>query len=1042
VLSPTTVITFDDLPPGTVVTNQYHGQGVDLSGLPPPAGQTDNPVIKAATNGVVAHSGSQVLNITVAYPGKEFPSPAVAGQFTNTVSQVSAWVGLLSSSGGNSTHAELDAYDANNQLVGKDIEQVTSTNFNTQLSVSSATANITHFIIWGDTTWKLGIDDLSFVAPPAQQPDFNLAAASTTVDVAPGGTAGATDTITINRLNGSTGNIQFQAVGLPSGVTASFSPNPAGNTSTTMTVTAAFGAALTDPNGVTFTVQGTPVPSAGTASRSTTPLTLHVRPDFSVSVDEPGNTVVLVTSVDVPIKLQRPLDFNGTISLSTLIGLPAGITPTFNPTTLKAPDDFHGTAFATSTLTLTRTPGTSFTNFTMSVVASGNGQMYMAPLAVTSYRSTDGFAFENYANTTAYTLADLSELFGAQATYGPVGSPPDPFVAQFLNLLNTSGANNGPIGSGGQCYGISRVDVQMLFGNRQTSGYPRQPAFAQVTNPTIWQLDGPPRPSTNLEHDILVQQAAYWSAESVIANEQEITAHSASSFTAADLFGEINRDLGIGGHPLINIFWKGTGSSGLPVTHGHTVVAYALENDASAPGAFWIDTYDSNEPFLASENTNATDHASREAGSRIHVDSKGNWSITYSGFSSPWAAATLSTLWMNTYAELSVKPTYPSQNQLYNFFDMMPIGTAATTQVTDSAGHTLINPDGTQNLDPATRLPHALRLFPPEAAGDPAGTPLDVVPAGGTYTQTVTGTGTGAYSEYMLGHDFAVTLNGVPAAPGVADQLTVTPTADSFTFHSGAASKALAAEFIVQPPGGPARVVDAHTTTFGGGSDAFAFDAARQAITVTHKGAAAPLSLTFRQPDPAGVVEYFTTGPITLAPGDVATVTPSNWSSLTSSTATLTITHADGTQLTVTLPNQLTQQPPITVLLKRVHGSPALLVSDASTGAPKFRFFPFGKSYRGPIRFVVADLNWDGTYEIAVVQGKGGRGTVRVFNGRTGALEYTLRPFRKAAGQVQLSVRESHGVWFLTASARQKGKMVRHVFGGPGLQELPATMLS
>jgi hypothetical protein len=772
---------------------------------------TDDLVITAVTPPTQARSGSQVLNITEGGSGGEWPWPYVAGQFTNPVNQVSAWVGfVVPPPGADTTPVQLDAYDADGNRVGTDTVTVSSTVFNTQLSVRSATTNIGRFLIWSTPTWKVGIDDLSF------------------------------------------------------------------------------------------------------------------------------------------------------------------------------------------------TPG---------------------------YRGTDGFAFANYTNASGYTMADLSALFGPQATYGGGGGAPNPFVSKFLTYAQDL--------NDGQCYGISRVTEQMLHGDRATSSYARQPGFAQVSNPTIWELDGPSGPSANLRNDIHVQHLAQWSAESVVADVQEHNKHSAASFKGADLYAEVNTALIAGDHPIISIFWK---NSSTGTTDGHAVVAYALDNDPSSPGAFWIDVYDSNLPFLAPENTSPSQNATRESASRIHVDSGGNWSLTYPGYS-PFTN-TASSLWVTPYSTVPVQPSYPSESQLNNFWSMFSAGSAATTQVTDAAGHTLLNPDGTQNNDPATRLSNSLRLFPIQGPEVP-GIPLDVVPVGGTYTETVTGTGNGTYSEYVLGHGFGVALASVPAAAGVADQMMVSPGDDAFTFQTGAASKDLAAEFIVQPPSGPARVVDAHTTSFGGGSDAFAFDAARQAITVTHLGGAAPLSLTFTQPDAAGVVESFATGPIGLAPGDMATVTPANWSSLATSTATLTITHADGTRVTLTLPSQFTAQPPITVSLARQHGRPLLQVFDAASGTLMFRLFPFGKSYRGPVRFVVADLNWDGTYEIAVVQGKGGNGTVRVFDGRTGALRYTLRPFRKRmAGVMQLVARQSHGVWFLVASARPKGKMVQHCFGGPGLREMPMNVLA
>jgi len=70
---------------------------------------------------------------------------------------------------------------------------------------------------------------------------FSLAASPTTVTVAQAGSG--TSTITIKALNGFDQNVTLSASGLPSGVSASFSPNPATSTST-LTLTVSGSAAI------------------------------------------------------------------------------------------------------------------------------------------------------------------------------------------------------------------------------------------------------------------------------------------------------------------------------------------------------------------------------------------------------------------------------------------------------------------------------------------------------------------------------------------------------------------------------------------------------------------------------------------------------------------------------------------------------------------------------------------------------------------------------------------------------------------------------
>jgi hypothetical protein len=95
----------------------------------------------------------------------------------------------------------------------------------------------------------------------APTPDFSLAASPSSLSVAQG--ASGTSTIAITRLNGFTAGVAFGATGLPSGVTAGFSPTSTTGNSVGLTLTASAGAA-TGP--ATVTVTGT----GGGLTRSTT----------------------------------------------------------------------------------------------------------------------------------------------------------------------------------------------------------------------------------------------------------------------------------------------------------------------------------------------------------------------------------------------------------------------------------------------------------------------------------------------------------------------------------------------------------------------------------------------------------------------------------------------------------------------------------------------------------------------------------------------------------------------------------------------------
>jgi hypothetical protein len=112
-------------------------------------------------------------------------------------------------------------------------------------------------------------------------PDFSLSANPTSLTITQG-TSG-TSTITVTPLNGFTGNVTLSAAGMPSGVTAGFSPNPTNTTSTltlTASATAATGTSTITVTGVsgslthTTTLQLTVNQSGGGAAVTLVPKSL------------------------------------------------------------------------------------------------------------------------------------------------------------------------------------------------------------------------------------------------------------------------------------------------------------------------------------------------------------------------------------------------------------------------------------------------------------------------------------------------------------------------------------------------------------------------------------------------------------------------------------------------------------------------------------------------------------------------------------------------------------------------------------------------
>ncbi|WP_187143402.1 FG-GAP-like repeat-containing protein [Terriglobus albidus] len=177
-----------------------------------------------------------------------------------------------------------------------------------------------------------------------------------------------TGTVTVNPQYGFSGNVTLSATGLPSGVTASFSPNPTTGSSI-MTLTLSNSAT---PGYSQITVSGV---SGSVTAVGSTSLTVNQQ-SFTVS-SAPG---VLNLSPGTTAKssvMVKPLNgFSGSVNF-TATGLPSGVTASFspNPTTGSAivtftADNSATVGSGTVTITGTSNGGSASTALTVNVVAA------------------------------------------------------------------------------------------------------------------------------------------------------------------------------------------------------------------------------------------------------------------------------------------------------------------------------------------------------------------------------------------------------------------------------------------------------------------------------------------------------------------------------------------------------------------------------------------------------------------------------------------------------------------------------------------------
>jgi len=195
------------------------------------------------------------------------------------------------------------------------------------------------------------------------QPSFTLSASPGSSTLLQG--ASGPTTITVNPVNGFSGSVSLTASGLPAGVSAVFSTNPA--TTTSLLTLSASAAATTGTFPVTITG------AAGTlSSKATVTLTVNPAGNYTLSASPASFSVVRGAKATSTIAVNPLNGFSGSVSLSAS-GLPSGVTASFNPA---------GTA-TTSTLTVTAGSTATLGTFTVTVTGASGALSHSTTLSLT-----------------------------------------------------------------------------------------------------------------------------------------------------------------------------------------------------------------------------------------------------------------------------------------------------------------------------------------------------------------------------------------------------------------------------------------------------------------------------------------------------------------------------------------------------------------------------------------------------------------------------------------------------------------------------------
>jgi hypothetical protein len=200
---------------------------------------------------------------------------------------------------------------------------------------------------WGSPAGQHLINDLTGTSG---QPSFLLSCSASALSLTRASTGVAT--ITVSAENGFSGSVTLGVSGLPSGVTAAFSPTATAKTSTVTFMANSSTAGGTYP----LTITGT----SGSLSGTTTIALTVVVPSFSLLSSPSSLTVPQAGSGSSSISIARQNGFNGIVALS-VSGLPSGVTAAFSPpsTTGKSSLTFNASSTATVGTTAVTVTGSS-----------------------------------------------------------------------------------------------------------------------------------------------------------------------------------------------------------------------------------------------------------------------------------------------------------------------------------------------------------------------------------------------------------------------------------------------------------------------------------------------------------------------------------------------------------------------------------------------------------------------------------------------------------------------------------------------------------
>ena len=496
----------------------------------------------------------------------------------------------------------------------------------------------------------------------------------------------------------------------------------------------------------------------------------------------------------------------------------------------------------------------------------GPAQLHCTPASdASTYRSKNGYSFVNsdkfQTMVGGYNWNDMKELYGkCKVDLDAFGfcEVPDPLLAIYIPVLNESIKS-------GQCFGFSLSSLRFLNGNKSLNEFPLVSGGKDIWHLKGTELTDGQNVDPKLSHYIHLQHALQTSSQAI----HHYLGSALGSHSHNDLRQQVSNALSSGGAVLC--MHKGN--------DGHCIVPYAVKPLPN--GGFTIENYNPNYPFDKGESKNNLEQ-SRITVSTNSTDQLGDGREFSGG---------LTGIVVFPYS-LFKDPSPPLG---LGILDVIFGGTAGsgikTTQITDAAGHHLLNPDGSWNTNPRTRIPNSA-LLPVFGKAIP-GTTLVALHRGGTYTHTIENRGNGKYQLNFVGRDFGVQLHDVPSHAGDKETLTLSAANSRFVFNSTAASKPFNAQVLARHADKSVRTAHIVGTSQRNVGAEMGFDRAREVFTYRHAGAPGKVSirLVYQLKQTTSELKL---APVDVKHGDTLTFKP-NWRSLkTADPGTLHVKEAAG----------------------------------------------------------------------------------------------------------------------------------------------------